>query len=62
VDGSPELVHEFMSDNPSGSVVSYNIARSFDGRHLAISIAGAGDKIKAVESTASVIRGSLRVR
>lgn len=62
VDGSPELVHEFLSDSAGGSVVSYNLARSFDGRHMAISVAGSGDRIKPVESTAAVIRESLRVR
>jgi hypothetical protein len=62
VDGSPELVHEFLSESPNGLLVSYVISRSFDGRHLSLSIAGPGERQAEVERVGFHVRQTLRTR
>ena len=61
VGGSPELVHEFVSESSNGVLVSYLISRSFDGRQLSFSVAGPGDRQSEVESIGIAVRDSLRV-
>ena len=60
--GSPELVHEFVSESSNGVLVSYLISLSFDGRQLSFSVAGPGDRQSEVESIGGSVRDSLRVR
>jgi hypothetical protein len=62
VGGSPELVHEFISESSNGVLVSYLVSRSFDGRQLSLSVAGPGDRQSEVEGLGGSIRDSLRVR
>ncbi len=62
VEGSPELIHEFISETQNGLLVSYVISRSFDGRHLSVSIAGPGDRQQEIERVGSYIRETLRTR